>query len=70
VERDKNKSMFKIRVSYEWTKQDVGGKKIRLQYGQAGAKSAPAKVLIELGAKKSIVHDENWEHFFSKGLVN
>tara|TARA_R100000988_G_C3996208_1_gene165893 strand:+ start:112 stop:1521 length:1410 start_codon:yes stop_codon:yes gene_type:complete len=70
VERDKNKSMFKIRVSYEWTKQNVGGKKIRLQYGQAGAKSAPAKVLIELGAKKSIVHDENWEHFFSKGLVN
>ena len=69
VETDKDMDMFKIRVSYEWTKQDVGGKKIRIKYGQPGAKSAPAKVFIELGGKKSIVHDENWEHFFSKGLV-
>mgnify|MGYP004279456437 CR=1 FL=1 len=66
VETDKDMDMFKIRVSYEWTKQDVGGKKIRIKYGQPGAKSAPAKVFIELGGKKSIVHDENWEHFFSK----
>ena len=63
VETDKDMDMFKIRVSYEWTKQDVGGKKIRIKYGQPGAKSAPAKVFIELGGKKSIVHDENWEHF-------
>ena len=70
VETDKDMDMFKIRVSYEWTKQDVGGKKIRIKYGQPGAKSAPAKVFIELGGKRSIIHDENWEHFFSKGLVN
>ena len=70
METDKDMDMFKIRVSYEWTKQDVGGKKIRIKYGQPGAKSAPAKVFIELGGKKSIIHDENWEHFFSKGLVN
>ena len=69
VETDTNKEMFKIRISYEWTKQDVGGKKIRLQHGQAGAKSAPSKVLIELGRKKSIVHDENWDKFVSEGLV-
>ena len=69
VETDTNKEMFKIRISYEWTKQDVGGKKIRLQHGQAGAKSAPSKVLIELGRKKSIVHDENWDKFVEAGLV-
>ena len=69
IEKDTNKEMYLIRVSYEWTKQDVGGKKIRLQYGQAGAKSAPSKVIIELGRTNSIVHDENWEKFVDKGLV-
>jgi hypothetical protein len=70
VEKDTNKEMFRIRILYEWTKQDVGGKKIRLQYGQAGAKSAPAKVVIELGRRHSIVHDENWDKFVDKGLVS
>ena len=69
IEKDTNKEMYLIRVSYEWTKQDVGGKKIRLQYGQAGAKSAPSKVIIELGRTNSIVHDENWDKFVDKGLV-
>ena len=69
VEKDTNKEMYLIRVSYEWTKQDVGGKKIRLKHGQAGAKSAPAKVVIELGRRNSIVHDENWDDFVEKGLV-
>ena len=65
-------NMFKIRVSYEWTKQNVGGKKIRITPKESRGmtpKSAPAKVFIELGGKGSIVHDENWEKFFSKGLV-
>jgi len=69
VEKDTNKEIFRIRVSYEWTKQDVGGKKIRLQHGQVGAKSAPSKVIIELGRKKSIIHDENWNNFVNNGLV-
>tara|TARA_Y100001970_G_scaffold117684_1_gene146290 strand:- start:480 stop:1901 length:1422 start_codon:yes stop_codon:yes gene_type:complete len=69
VEKDTNKEMYLIRISYEWTKQDVGGKKIRLQYGQAGAKSAPSKVIIELGRTHSIVHDENWDKFVDQGLV-
>ena len=69
VEKDTNKEMYLIRISYEWTKQDVGGKKIRLQYGQAGAKSAPSKVIVELGRTNSIVHDENWDKFVEQGLV-
>jgi len=32
-------------------------------------KSEPAKVFIELGGAKSIVHDENWQDFVKKGLV-
>ena len=69
IEKDTNKEMYLIRVSYEWTKQDVGGKKIRVQYGQPGAKSAPSKVIVELGRTNSIVHDENWDKFVDKGLV-
>ncbi len=72
VEKDQEMNMFKIRVSYEWTKQNVGGKKIRITPKESRGmtpKSAPAKVFIELGGKGSIVHDENWEKFFSKGLV-
>jgi len=67
-----DKSMFKIRVSYEWVKQDVGGKQIRVSpeksFGMT-PKSAPAKVFIELGGADSIVHDENWDKFVDKGLV-
>ena len=67
-----DKSMFKIRVSYLWVKQDVGGKQIRVSpeksFGMT-PKSEPAKVFIELGGKDSIVHDENWDDFVEKGLV-
>jgi len=67
-----DKSMFKIRVSYLWVKQDVGGKQIRVSpeksFGMT-PKSEPAKVFIELGGAKSIVHDENWDDFVDKGLV-
>jgi len=69
TETDTNKEIFRIRILYEWTKQDVGGKKIRLKHGQAGAKSAPAKVVVELGRKNSIVHDVNWDKFVKAGLV-
>jgi hypothetical protein len=66
-------SLFKIRVSYEWTKQDVGGEKIRIKPGEANfgltPKSAPAKVFIELGGAKSIVHDENWDDYVEKGFL-
>ena len=69
VETDKDNGMFKIRVSYMWTKQ--GG--ARLRPGDPSpsltAKSEPAKVFIELGGKKSIVHDENWDTFVKKGLI-
>ena len=69
VETDKDMDMFKIRVSYMWTKQ--GG--ARLRPGDPSpsltAKSEPAKVFIELGGKKSIVHDENWDTFVKKGLI-
>ena len=33
------------------------------------AKSEPAKVFIELGGAKSIVHDENYEDFVERGLA-
>jgi len=72
VETDKDMDMFKIRVSYEWTKQDLDGEKIRItpkeSYGMT-PKSAPFKVFIELGGKGSVIHDENWDKFFSEGLV-
>ena len=67
-----DKSMFKIRVSYLWVKQDVGGKQIRVSPEKSFGmepKSEPAKVFIELGGAKSIVHDENWKDFVKKGLV-
>ena len=67
-----DKSMFKIRVSYLWKKQDVGGKQIRVSPEKSFGmepKSEPAKVFIELGGKESIVHDENWDKFVKKGLV-
>ena len=69
-EKNTNMSMFKIRVSYVWIKQ--GG--ARLRPGDPSpsltAKSEPAKVFIELGGKESIVHDENWDKFVKKVLVN
>ena len=68
VETNKNMFVFKIRVKYDWVKQ--GGK--RIKPGDPSGlkpKSEPAKIYIELGGKESIVHDENWEKFFSKGLV-
>ena len=67
-----DKSMFKIRLSYEWTKQDLDGHQVRItpkeSYGMT-PKSAPFKVFIELGGKDSVIHDENWLNFVDKGLV-
>ena len=65
VETDKDMDMFKIRVSYLWKKIDG----VRLK-GHEGGKSEPAKVFIELGGKKSIVHDENYIDFIDKGLIS
>ena len=62
-------SLFKIRVSYLWVKQ--GG--VRIKPGDPSgitAKSEPAKVFIELGGAKSIVHDENYIDFIDKGLIS
>ena len=42
---------------------------VRLK-GHEGGKSEPAKVFIELGGKKSIVHDENYIDFIDKGLIS
>ena len=62
-------SMFKIRVSYLWKKQ--GGKRIKPgDPSGVTAKSEPAKVFIELGGAKSIVHDENYIDFINKGLIS
>ena len=72
IEKDKDMDLFKIRVSYEWTKQDVGGEMKRIKPGEdygLTPKSAPFKVFIELGGAKSIIHDENWDDFVDKGLV-
>jgi len=72
IEKDKDMDLFKIRVSYEWTKQDVGGEMKRIKPGEdygLTPKSAPFKVFIELGGAKSIIHDENWDDFVEKGLV-
>jgi len=63
-------SLFKIRVSYVWVKQ--GG--ARLKPGDPSPsltpRSEPAKVFIELGGVKSIVHDENYIDFINKGLIS
>jgi len=72
IEKDKDMDLFKIRVSYEWTKQDVGGEMKRIKPGEdygMTPKSAPFKVFIELGGKESIIHDENWDDFVDDGLV-
>lgn len=72
VEKDKDKDLFKIRMSYEWTKQDVDGKKVRITPKEPRGmtpKSAPFKIFIELGGAGSVVHDENWDNFVKEGLV-
>ena len=66
-----DKSMFKIRVSYLWVKQD--GERVNpttWSPGKPKPKSEPAKVFIELGGKGSIVHDENYIDFINKGLIS
>ena len=71
VETSRSMYVFKIRLKYDWVKQ--GGERIKpttWRPGKPQPKSEPAKIYIELGGKGSIIHDENWEHFFSKGLVN
>ena len=35
----------------------------------AMALASRGKVFIELGGKDSVIHDENWDDFFEKGLV-
>ena len=63
--------MFKIRVSYLWVKQ--GGERVNPKTwspGKPKPKSEPAKVFIELGGAKSIVHDENYIDFINKGLIS
>ena len=64
-------SLFKIRVSYLWVKQ--GGERVNPKTwspGKPEPKSEPAKVFIELGGAKSIVHDENYIDFIDKGLIS
>ena len=71
VETSRSMYVFKIRLKYDWVKQ--GGERVKpttWRPGKPQPKSEPAKIYIELGGKGSIIHDENWEHFFSKGLVN
>ena len=58
---DKN-FVFKIRVSY--LKEKPPGSKDRT------GPAYPNKVFIELGGKGSIVHDENYQNFVERGLVD
>ncbi len=51
--------VFKIRILY--IKQKIGQDRTGPAY--------PNKVLIDLGGKGSIVHDENWNSFMERGLV-
>ena len=70
-ESDHKMSLFKIRVSYLWVKQ--GGERVYPKTWSPGnpePKSEPAKVFIELGGAKSIVHDENYIDFIDKGLIS
>ena len=63
-----DKSLYKMRIQYEWTKQMVGGKEVRLKKHEGGI-SAPLKAFVELGGAKSIIHDENWNTFVNEGLI-
>jgi len=58
---DKN-FVFKIRISY--LKEKPPGSKDRT------GPAYPNKVFIELGGKGSIVHDENYQNFVERGLVD
>ncbi len=60
-ESNEKSFVFKIRVSY--LKSKPPGSKDRT------GPAYPDKVFIELGGKKSIVHDENYNDFVEKGLA-
>tara|TARA_R100001594_G_C4024731_1_gene259918 strand:- start:113 stop:1483 length:1371 start_codon:yes stop_codon:yes gene_type:complete len=55
--------VFKIRIAYRKTGPKDGA-------GKRHGKAYPNKVYIELGGKKSIVHDENYDVYLEKGLVD
>ena len=62
VETDTAKAIFVMRPSYLHTgPKDASGKR--------QGKAYPKKIMIELGKKFSVVHDENWDEFFRKELV-
>ena len=62
VETDTAKAIFVMRPSYLHTgPKDASGKR--------QGKAYPKKIMIELGKKFSVVHDENWDDFVKKGLV-
>ena len=62
VETDTAKAIFVMRPSYLHTgPKDASGKR--------QGKAYPKKIMIELGKKFSVVHDENWDDFFEKELV-
>jgi len=63
-----DKSMYKMRISYEWIKQTIGGVKKRYKKEEGGV-SSPLKAFIELGGADSIIHDENWTRFVKEGLI-
>ena len=58
-ETNEKSFVFKIRISY--LKEKIGTDRTGPAY--------PNKVFIELGGKKSIVHDENYEDFVERGLA-
>ena len=61
-------SLYKMRISYEWIKQTIGGVKKRYKKEEGGI-SAPLKAFVELGGAKSIIHDENWTTFVKEKLI-
>ena len=62
IEKDTAKAIFVMRPSYLHTgTKDASGKR--------QGKAYPKKIMIELGKKYSIVHDENYQDFLDKGLV-
>ena len=62
IETDTSKAIFVMRPSYLRTGEKDAS-------GQRQGKAYPKKIMIELGKKHSIVHDENFEDFLDKGLV-
>ena len=62
IEKNTAKAIFVMRPSYLRTgDKDASGKR--------QGKAYPKKIMIELGKKYSIVHDENFQDFLDKGLV-